>query len=447
MVVILLGALAGFFAFAEKIPNLERIPVLGNVVRHYRLGLDLAGGTHLLYHADFSNFKGSSRREAMDGLRDVIERRVNLFGVTEPVVQVETSGGEHRLIVELAGIKDIREAIRLIGETPFLEFREVRSEDETKGLLERKSKGEAITDDPYTIPTELTGRLLKRAELQFDSTTNAPLISVEFNSEGVGLFEGITEKNIGKPLAIFLDGAPISSPVVREKISGGKAQITGKFTIKEARDLVRRLNSGALPVPITIINQQSVESALGAESLAQSLKAVLAGFIVVVVFMIFWYRLPGVIAVFALLIYAVIVLSLFKLIPVTLTAAGIAGFVLSLGMAVDANILIFERLKEEALGGKDLEEATREGFRRAWTSIRDSNVSSLITAIILYWLGTSVVRGFALTLALGVLVSMFSAISVSRTFLLAVVTSKPGRHKGLFLSGFGREMQNAKIKM
>jgi len=419
-VIILFGVLAGFFAFAERIPNLDKIPVLGSIIRHYRLGLDLQGGTHLLYRADFSNFKGASRREAMDGLRDVIERRVNLFGVTEPVVQVETSGDEYRLIVELAGVKDIREAIRLIGETPFLEFREVRSESETKSLLERKSKGEVPNEDPYTMSTELTGRFLKRAELQFDPTTNVPLISLEFNSDGADLFEKITAQNIGKPLAIYLDSSPISAPVVREKISGGKAQITGKFTITEARNLVLRLNSGALPVPITLVNQQSVESALGAESLGRSLKAVLVGFLVVVVFMIFWYRLPGIIAVLALLVYAAILLSLFKLIPVTLTAAGIAGFVLSLGMAVDANILIFERLKEELLGGRDLEEATREGFRRAWTSIRDSNVSSLITAVVLYWLGTSVVKGFALTLALGVLVSMFSAISVSRTFLLAL---------------------------
>lgn len=438
LIIVFFGVLAGFFAAAEIIPQASRFPLLGKIVINYRLGLDLQGGTHLLYRADFSNFKGESQSEAMAGLRDTIERRVNLFGVTEPVVQVENARGEYRLVVELAGVRDIGEAIRLIGETPFLEFKEVRPEEETKDILDKRNKGEDLLTDPYFISTELTGRFLKRAELQFDSTTNIPLISLEFNDEGADLFEKITERNIGRPLAIYLDGAALSAPTVREKISGGKAEITGQFTIKEARDLVLRLNSGALPVPITLLNQQTVEAALGTQHLARSLKAVIAGFFAVVLFMILWYRLPGLIAVAALLIYAAIVLSLFKLIPVTLTAAGIAGFVLSLGMAVDANILIFERLKEELRAGKNLEQAIVEGFKRAWTSIRDSNVSSLITAVILYWLGTSVVRGFAFTLGIGVLISMFSAISVSRTFLLAAMTPKMERYKLLFLSGISK---------
>lgn len=438
LVIIVFGVMAGFFAVSERVPSLAKIPGVGKIIKHYRLGLDLQGGTHLLYRADFADFQGASRSEAMDGLRDVIERRVNFFGVTEPIVQVETSGDERRLIVELAGVKDIREAIRLIGETPFLEFKEARGEEETKAILDKRNKGEDPFTDPYFNSTELTGRYLKRAELQFNSTTNAPVISLEFNAEGSTLFERITEKNVGKPLAIYLDGAPLSAPIVREKISGGRAEITGQFTVKEAKDLVSRLNSGALPVPITLINQQSVEASLGAESLSRSLYAALVGFLAVVIFMIFWYRLPGIIAVLALAIYAALILSLFKIIPVTLTAAGISGFVLSIGMAVDANILIFERMKEELRLGKGLEEATREGFRRAWTSIRDSNVSSLITAAILYWLGTSVVRGFALTLAIGILVSMFSAISVSRTFLFAVLAKSMEKYKFLFLSGFSK---------
>ena len=437
LAILILGLVAGFFAVSH-LPAIEGIPGLGKVSRPFRLGLDLSGGTHLLYRADFSNFKGASRGEAMAGLRDVIERRVNLFGVAEPVVQVESSGDEYRLIVELAGVRDIREAIRLIGETPFLEFREARSPEETERILAAQAKGQELAQDPYFVPTELTGRYLKRAELQFDPTTNAPLIGVEFADEGSARFQDITARNIGRPLGIYLDGVALSAPVVREKISGGKAQVTGQFTLKEARDLVRRLNSGALPLPITLVNQQSVEASLGAESLAKSLWAAVIGFVAVALFMLFWYRLPGLVAVLALAIYMAVVLSLFKAIPVTLTAAGIAGFVLSIGMAVDANVLIFERTGEELRRGRALPDAIREGFERAWTSIRDSNVSSLITAAILYWLGTSVVKGFATTLGLGVLISMFSAISVSRTFLMAIATPRLARYRALFLSGFSR---------
>lgn len=435
LALIVLGVIASFFAFSDRMPWLRDVPGLGFFIRPYHLGLDLQGGTHLLYRADFTNFQGASQADAMAGLRDVIERRVNLFGVNEPVVQVETSGSEYRLIVELAGVRDIREAIRLIGETPLLEFKEQRSPAETTAMLDAQKKGNELGQDPYFKPAELTGRALKNAQLQFDQTTNAPIISVEFNGDGASLFETITARNIGKPIGIYLDGSLLSAPTVREKISGGKAQITGQFTIAQAQELVRHLNSGALPVPITLVNQQSVESSLGAESLARSLKAALIGFLAIALFMIFWYRLPGLVAVVALLIYTAIVLSLFKLIPVTLTAAGIAGFVLSLGMAVDANILIFARTKEELRKGKGLEQSISEGFLRAWTSIRDSNISSLITAAILYWLGTSIVKGFALTLALGILVSMFSAISVSRTFLLAIVTPALERSKRLFSSG------------
>lgn len=436
--ILLLGTIAGFFAAGDLAPGLSGIPVLGSIIRPYRLGLDLLGGTQLLYRADFSGFPDTSQAEAMAGLRNVIERRVNLFGVTEPVVQVVRSGGEWRLLVELAGVKDIREAIRLIGETPFLEFKEPRSIEEIQRRLEALPEGGQAAADPYFVETGLTGRYLKRAEVQFDATTNAPQIGVEFDAQGSLLFEEITERNIGKPIGIYLDGAPLSAPTVRDKISGGKAQITGQFTPQEARDLVRRLNSGALPVPITLVNQQSVQAALGAASLQRSFYAALIGFIAVALFMILWYRLPGLLAVAALLIYAALVLSLFKLIPVTLTAAGIAGFVLSVGMAVDANVLIFERMKEELRRGRELELAVEEGFSRAWTSIRDSNISSLITAVILYWLGTSIVKGFAFTLGIGILVSMFSALSVSRLFLRAAVTPVFARYPWLFLSGFTR---------
>ena len=438
LAIILLGLVAGFFASSRLVPGIDSVPVLRAFARPYRLGCDLQGGTDLLYRAEFAGVAVESESEAMAGLRDVIERRVNLFGVTEPLVQVERGGGEYRLAVQLCGVKDIREAIRMIGATPFLEFRAPRNEDESKEILEAQAKGERTSEDPFFVPSGLTGRFLKRAELQFDSTTNAAQIGVEFDDEGASRFAELTGKYVGRPIGIYLDGVPLSSPNVREKIEGGKAQITGTFSIAEARDLVRRLNSGALPVPISLVNQQSVESTMGAESFAMSLQAALFGFAAVVLFMILWYRLPGAVAVAALLVYAGIVLSIFKLIPVTLTAAGIAGFVLSVGMAVDANILIFERMKEELRAGKELRTALTEGFSRAWTSIRDSNVSTLITAVILYWLGTGVVEGFALTLGIGVLASMFSAISVSRTFLLAIVGPWAARMRPLFLSGITR---------
>ncbi|MBU6415075.1 protein translocase subunit SecD [Patescibacteria group bacterium] len=390
----------------------------------FRLGLDLQGGTHLVYRADVSGVPQGSRAESMQGLRDVIERRVNLFGVTEPLVQIDSVGGDQRLIVELAGVRDINEAIRMIGETPFLEFREVRQDAERNAIIAAQKKGERTQEDPYTVATTLTGKYLKQASVNFDQTSFKPVIDLSFNDDGAKLFEQITERNVGKPLAIYLDGAPISSPRVNEKISGGRAQITGNFTPDEAKQLVRRLNSGALPVPIALISQQSVEASLGQESLAKTYHAAILGFLAVAVFMIFWYRLPGVISVLALLVYVSFVLAIFKLIPVTITSAGIAGFILSLGMAVDANILIFERMREEIRWGKDLHTAIHEGFLRAWTSIRDSNVSSLITAAILYWLGTSIVKGFALTLGIGVLVSMFSAITISRSFLIAFFFKK-----------------------
>ncbi len=372
------------------------------------------------YQADLSQIGQGNINEAMQGVRDVIERRVNAFGVAEPVVQIDKVGSNYRLIVELAGIKDINAAIQMIGETPSLDFREERPQEETQKILELQKTGDtqALMQDPYFgPPTELTGKYLQNSQLSFDSNTSKPQIDLQFNSQGADLFEKLTKESVGKRLAIYLDGMPISTPVVQEEISGGKARITGTFTVDEAKTLVRRLNAGALPVPIKLINQQTVGASLGAASLKQSLFAGIIGLLAVALFMIIWYRLPGFLAVFALLIYTAIALAIFKLIPVTLTLAGIAGFILSIGMAVDANILIFERMKEELRSGKSLPGSIEEGFKRAWTSIRDSNVSSLITCLILFWLGTSVIKGFALTLAIGILVSMFSAITITRSFL------------------------------
>jgi protein-export membrane protein SecD len=419
-------------AALKQLPN---IPQFFNIP--FKLGLDLQGGTHLVYEADLSNIEQSKYADSMQGVRDVIERRVNLFGVTEPLVQVDTVGGHYRLIVELAGIKDIKQAIAMIGETPFLDFRQQKSDAETKAIIDRYNSlspeaKKTFTEDPYYTPTILTGKYLSNAVLEFDQNTNKPGIGLEFTSEGAKIFEEITAQNVGKILAIYLDGSPISQPRVNSAISGGKAQITGNFTLEEAKQLVQRLNAGALPVPIKLINQQTIGASLGAKSLQQSLFAGFIGILAVALFMILWYRLPGLMAVVALALYSVIVLMIFKLIPVTLTLAGIAGFVLSVGMAVDANVLIFERMKEELRWGKSLGGAIDEGFARAWTSIRDSNVSSLITCTVLFWLGTSIIKGFALTLAIGILVSMFSAIFVTRNFLKLVVGDWMQNHLWLF---------------
>ena len=306
---------------------------------------------------------------------------------------------------------DVNQAIKMIGETPFLEF---RTENPDIQIKEDTKLNEAF------LPTILTGRFLKKANLDFNPTTYEPEVSLEFNDEGAKIFGQLTKENIDKKIAIFLDGAPISIPVVREEISSGKAQITGQFTSQEAKVLVQRLNSGALPVPVNLISQQDIGPTLGERVLMKDLRAGIYGIILVALFLILWYRLPGLISVLALAIYTTIVLALFKIIPVTITAAGIAGFILSVGMAVDANILIFERMKEERRQGKVLSSSITEGFSRAWLSIRDSNVSSMISAVILYWMGTSMVKGFALTLGIGVLISMFSAITISRTFLIAL---------------------------
>ncbi|MEK9170837.1 MAG: protein translocase subunit SecD, partial [Patescibacteria group bacterium] len=394
-----------------RLPNFIKVP--------FKLGLDLAGGTRLIYSADVSGVKSQDTSSAMSGLRDVIERRVNLFGVSEPVVEVEHSASEWRLIVELAGIKDISQAIALIGETPFLEFKEQRGDAETQKILNEQKAGnkEYLSQDPYFRSTDLNGKYIKSAKVEFSQNTYQPEVSVQFDGEGAKIFEDLTKRNVGKQVSIYLDGLPISAPVVREQISGGSAVISGKFNINEAKKLAERLNAGALPVPIKLVSQDSIGASLGQDSLNKSFKAGLIGFLAVVIFMVLYYRFPGIIAAVALLMYAALVLALFKLIPVTLTLAGVAGFILSIGMAVDANILIFERIKEEFRDGKELGSAIDDGFVRAWPSIRDSNISTLITTLVLYYFTTSVVRGFALTLGIGVIVSMFSAIFVTRSLL------------------------------
>lgn len=613
--------------------------------RPFRLGLDLQGGTHLVYEADVSKIDSAEKDYAVEGARDVIERRVNFFGVAEPLVQTNKSEGKYRVIVELAGVKDVKEAIQMIGETPFLEFKEPAqprdlTEEEKQEIKkfndEQKKKGEEAlkklknneedfgklvqeysedktakeqngylgfidsafspffqfynkakevgenrlvdelvqTEEGYNIikigakenngvevkarhilicwkgaqscdkewskeeakakideikskatpqnfeqlakenstepgadarggdlgwfgkgmmvkefedavfgqgikaisdvvetqfgyhlilkedqrdsykyevsrilfktkseiqaasteqwkETGLTGKQLKKAQVVFDYNTNQPQVSLEFNDEGKELFAQITERNVGGPVAIFLDKYPISIPKVNEPIKDGNAVISGSFTIPEAKELSQRLNSGALPVPITLLSQQTVGATLGKDSVQKSLKAGIIGLIAVMIFMLLYYRLPGFLADLALICYSILALAIFKF-YVTLTLAGIAGFILSIGMAVDANVLVFERLKEELALGKPLKTAIEEAFKRAWPSIRDGNVSTLITCIILFQFGTSIIKGFAITLTVGILTSIFSAIVITK-ILLRLCAPWFGRFKRIFL--------------
>lgn len=373
-----------------------------------RLGLDLQGGTNIVLQADLSKVPADQRQEAMTSLVRNIERRVNAYGVAEPVIMQQ---GEDRVAVQLAGVRDVEEAKRLIGQTAQLNFKERTIGPD--GLPQDKELG-------------LTGADLRRAYAALEPTLNQPVVHFEFNDRGAEIFGEATTRlaPIRGQIAIYLDNELLTAPQVDEPILGGRGFIRGNFTMDSARTLAIQLNAGALPVPVSVILQQDVDATLGADSIQKSIVAGQIGILAVAAFMLVYYRLPGAIAVLALAIYAILTLAVFRLIPVTLTLAGIAGFILSVGMAVDANILIFERMREELRIGRTLAGAIDAGFSRAWLSIRDSNISTMITCVILYWFGSnfgaSLVTGFALTLFIGVIISMFSAITVSRTFLQAV---------------------------
>ncbi len=577
----------GVKALAKATNNIIVLPAAPD--SSFVLGLDLQGGTQLTYEADVSNVAETERASALEGVRDIIERRVNGAGVSEPVIQINrTLNGDYRIIAELAGIKDVNEAIKLIGETPLLEFKEQSTSAQTataepnaeavaynkqlaakaaealkeaktadwqtlatkyqaksetkdnltatnqpalvaalknlpagavaaqvikvdKALVVAKLISKTETDNPFKDQagqapkiteykaqllsfatqdespvlslgdnwknTELSGKNLKKATLQFNQQDASPEVSLEFDSEGAKMFSDITERNIGKPVAIFLDGYAISVPTVNDRIPDGKAIISGKFNVTEAKLLVQRLNTGALPVPINLIGQQTVGSSLGQKSVNNSVKAGLVGFLLVAIFMILFYRLPGVVSVVSLGIYAVTVLTIFKSCPlwlalifilllvvlffsifrhlkifdgvfsavlflivliflvyyatqpVTLTLAGITGFILSIGMAVDANILIFERMKEELRAGKPLTTALDEGFRRAWPSVRDGNITTILTCFILMGFGSGMVKGFGATLFIGVAISMFSSIVITYTLLNIFNSSWLDKHR------------------
>ncbi len=626
---------------------------LGHIEKPFVLGLDLQGGTHLEYEADVSRVSDADRREALNGVRDVIERRVNTLGVSEPLIQTTQAGSSWRVTVELAGIPDINKAVKLIGETPILEFKELNenvssatttltaeqkkalddtnvairtsaeqvlanaqqpgtdfaalAKDKTQNVELKERGGDIgfiqnnpqfsdiykavqgmatgtivprlieqpgeyaiakltelkagepelnarhlliaykgaensiatltkeqakakITDlkrratvknfdalvrqyssepdakntggdlgwfgrgvwaepfekavydqkvgtisdvvetafgfhliwkvaerpaqnprvsliefkrlteadaaaqlSPQWKSTKLSGRNLSSAKVDFDQQTGEVQVALQFNDEGAKLFADITKRNVGKEVAIFLDGEIITHPTVRTEILGGQAVITGQSSVDEAKVLARRLQAGALPVPIKLIAQQTVGPSLGSDSLQRSLQAGLAGFLLVAIFMILLYRLPGVVSIIALGLYAALTAATFKLIPVTMTLAGIAGFILSIGIAVDANVLVFERLKEELAEGKGIAQALEEAFRRAWLSIRDGHVTVLISCAVLYWFSSSIIRGFALTLAIGITISLFTAVVSTRTILRLLAMTKIGTYGWLFL--------------
>jgi protein-export membrane protein SecD len=427
VVILVLAGLLGWFVLSTNKPT-----------SHYavKLGLDLSGGTELIYKADTSKVVGD-KDGALNSLQAVIERRINVFGVAEPLVQVEyanvaTGEREDRLLIDLPGVTNVQAAVNAIGQTPTLDF---ELENPTPITTSATSTTQSFT------PTGLTGAYLSSASLQFsngnsNTIANAPTVILNFNSAGAKLFDQITTNNVGRTLGIFLDGQPISTPTIQEAIPDGTAQITGQFTPAQARSLVENLNLGALPVPITLESSDTVGPTLGATAFHAGLIAGMIGFALVALFMILWYRLPGLVAIVALTIYLLITIAIIKVVPITLTASGIAGLIISLGIAVDANVLIFERMKEELRENKGPREAAHIGFGRAWPAIRDGHLTMLVSAIILFWLGTSIVQGFALVFGFGVITSLISAVFISRLFLFALLPEKASKlwH---FLTGSG----------
>ncbi|CDC20476.1 MAG: protein translocase subunit SecD [Candidatus Gastranaerophilaceae bacterium] len=381
-----------------------------------KLGLDLVGGSRIVLEAQTTDTIAKITPDMMSSLQFAIENRVNALGVAETVVQ---QTGEKRLLVEIPNISDPAKAKEFLGETAELEFK--------KPL-----------DNQYGAtgwaPTGLTGKDVKKALI----STNPGgqwVVSLEFNDKGTKKFGQLTQELVGKPMAIFFNGDMQSAPVIQEPILGGHAQISGGdsgFAYEEAKKMVDLLNAGALPVPAKIIEESLVGPTLGADSIAKSKTAGIIGIGLVMIFMLLYYRLPGAIADVALIIYSLLVFAVFKIVPVTLTLAGIAGFILSIGMAVDANILIFERTKEELKAGRTLFTAINAGFDRAFTSIFDSNMTTIITCVILYFLGTSIIKGFALTLIIGVLISMFTAITVTKNFMHLLFGAGQLKHPGWF---------------
>lgn len=390
------------------------------IARDFELkqGLDIQGGMQVVLRADMKNIEAADRAAALESAKQVIQRRVDMFGVSEPIVQTSKVGDEDRIIVELAGVNDARQALQLIGTTALLDFRL------QTGSPSAEATQSAMAYFNQFEPTGLTGKELKRSSVQYDPQTGEPVVSMEFNAEGTQKFAEITKNNKGNVLAIFMDGFPVSLPQIGDPILDGRAVITGQFTLDQAKQLNIQLNAGALPVPIEVIEQRNIGASLGQEAVAKSIRAGMIGLGCVIAFMILYYGWKGVISSMSLIVYALITIALYKLIGVTLTLPGIAGLLLTIGMAVDSNILIFERMKEELRTGQPFERAMELGFGRAWDSIKDANVATIFTALVLInpldfpFLNTSgLVRGFGVTLFIGVLISLFTGLVVTRTLM------------------------------
>ncbi len=382
-----------------------------------KLGLDLKGGSHLVFNVDTKGIKTEDMKDALASARDIIEKRVNYFGVSEPLVQNVKSGNQERITVDLPGLENVSQAVTLIGQTAQLRFIEEGPIDpkiaSTASLLERLNKD-----------TGMNGKHIKKAAVVFNQENGKPEVSLSFTAEGAKMFEDITGRNVGKPVGIFLDYMPISAPTVQQKIIDGSAVITGSFTTDEAKKLAISINSGALPLPIKLIEQRNIGPSLGAEDVKKSVVAGAVGLLMVCVFMIGYYGKLGVISTVALALYGMLSFAMFRAIPVVLTLPGIAGFILSIGMAVDSNILIFERIKEEQRKGKDFKTAIRLGFGRALDAIKDANITTMLVAFILFnplnWEFLpqfGMVRGFALTLGIGVATSLFTGVVITRRLI------------------------------
>lgn len=405
---------------------IPKSPFLGDKIKA-SLGLDLVGGTELVYEADLSS--STDKTKDLNNLSNVFRTRIDELGVSEPTIQ---TSGNNKIIIELAGIKDIDEAIGKIGATYEMVFME-ETDDALNGVQLKDYYDPDFAYPKYWKMTDLSGRQLIKADVTFQGGSDSaiqsePVVTLKFDNVGKEKFSELTKNNLQKQIAIVLDNKVVSAPTVQTQIANGEAVITGSKDVKEAQELAKRLNEGMLPVPAKLVGQQNIGATMGQDSLKSSAVAGIVGILLVAIFMIVYYKTAGVIAVIALIIYSFLSFAIFKVIPVTLTLAGIAGFILSIGMAIDANILIFERMREELKAGKTVNLSIIDGFKRAWTSVRDSNFSSIITCIILYYTaGSGPVRGFALTLMIGILVSLFTAITVTRTILLLLANSKASR--------------------
>lgn len=407
------------FTFEKKAPfiHITKNGYLVDYTKSFPIkeGLDLQGGSHLVYSADLSKIDEKDKTNAMESLRKVIENRVNAFGVAEPQVYTTKVAGENRMVVELAGIKDTEQALSLIGKTAQLEFKEVNPEG---------------TDFVSTNPP-LTGKDFKSADVAFDQSTGQPYIAIEFNAEGAKKFEEVTGKNVGKNLAVYLDNQLITAPKVQQQISGGKGQITGQFDVKEAKELAIQLNAGSLPVPINLIEQRTIGATLGKDSVSKSLFAGIVGIIFVSIYMIVYYRLLGVFSTIGLALYSIFIFALFKLFGIVLTMGGVAGLILSVGASMETDVLVFERIRDELRKGRDFAMASHLGFKTAWPSIRDSNAVSLIITAILYTAGGTI-RGFAVALGLGIVIGLMTTLIGTRSIINLIADRKFAQNNWLY---------------